>query len=214
MTNQTENNYFTAFKKISNTLKNEFGLKNPDKLADGEIYELTPEMKEIILYVQENVTDIEKDVTSIAYILENSNLETLKEAKILYEYYVPESKADKKDDLHCFMVDKEKINEYEKVFSKHGFSTDEIHLIISNLINIVAKNPDDVSKTLNELKIFEVPDINYKCFVLENIYYLFRDFSRNLDICFSELIKKHPDKEAAFEELCKHPEIMTKYEDL
>ena len=124
------------------------------------------------------------------------------------------NKDKKKPDLRCFMIDKGKISEYERVFEHNGFSADEIHQIVANLINIVAKNPDDVLKTLNELKIFEVSDKDYRNFVLENTFYLFRAFSENLNVCFSELIEKCGDKEKAFEELCKHPEIMTEYEDL
>ena len=218
MTNQIENNYFIALRRISNMLRNEFNLGNSDKLAlllcDRDIYELTPNMKEILLYIQENVIDFNTDVSSMAYILEKSSLETLKEKKVLYEYYIPESKAKKKPDLRCFMIDKGKISEYERVFERNGFSADEIHQIVANLINIVAKNPDDVLKTLNELKMFDVSDKDYRNFVLENTFYLFRAFSKNLNVCFSELIEKCRDKEKAFEELCKHPEIMTEYEDL
>ena len=75
------------------------------------------------------------------------------------------------------------------------------------MVDIVVKEPKDIQKTLKLLDIFEMSEEDYKRFVLDNVFYLFRDFARKLDGCFSDLIQQY-GKEKAIEILRKNPDIM------
>lgn len=208
-------NYFIAIQNLSNMLRSEFNVPDAQGLAtalcDRGVYELTSDMTEMLLYIQDNVINLDKSEYTVASILKNENKKSLVQKKELYEYYVPNTKGKKKNNLRCFEINKEKINRYEKIFKDNGFSENEIYSIMSVLVDMVAKSPEDILKVLDELKIFGITSEQYKQFVLQNAFYLFRDFFRNVNVCFSELIQKYGVKEKAFQELCNHPEIMMEY---
>ena len=206
-----EKGYFSALDEISKTLKNEFQIKDADRLAlslcDMQIYELTDDMKKIIAYIKDNVIDVEEKGLCLSMFLDKENVDDLKKKKYLYEQYRPETRGKKKENFNCFQIDPKKIDEYKQIFAEKGFSDNEVFTIISQIVDMVVKDPKDIQKTLKLLDVFEMSEEDYKRFVLDNVFYLFRDFARKLDRCFSDLIQQY-GKEKAIEMLRKNPDIM------
>lgn len=207
----SEKDYFSALDEISETLKNEFQIKDADRLAlslcDMQIYELTDDMKKIIAYIKDNVIDVEEKGLWLSMFLAKENIDDLEKKKYLYEQYRPETRGKKKENFNCFQIDPKKIDEYKHIFAENGFSDNEVFEIITQMVDIVVKEPKDIQKTLKLLDIFEMSEEDYKRFVLDNVFYLFRDFARKLDGCFSDLIQQY-GKEKAIEILRKNPDIM------
>lgn len=196
-------------RKLKQQIKEEYGVCNANLLADAlnisGYAELSDEIREKILFLQQICIDFSLDEYWVASLVANNSLEDIKKRYMLYVKYTRKSIC--KVDGLVFSCEKEAA--YVSMLMKLGLDDSQINCVMSRIIEhgSIAKSEEDARDIVADLGVFELPEEIRNQFICDNADYLFNDYSREAKQVFDILCQRY-GKEKGFICLQEHPEYI------